>query len=183
MSEVGERYGTVAGDFETTLFGVSSESWSAPSPCTEWTARDVAQHVIGTHRQVRAALGDVTFEEIEADADLGAAWTSATMSIRGALDDPALATSKTVEGPFGEQTLETLVGNLLCADTLIHTWDLARATGQNDRLDAVAAEKALEFLLPLDERIRRPGAFAPKMDPPASADAQARLLAFTGRAG
>ena len=105
------------------------------------------------------------------------------MSIRHALDDPALATSKTVEGPFGEQTLETLVGNLLCADLLIHTWDLARATGQNDRLDAVAAEKALEFLLPLDERIRRPGAFAPKMDPPAGADAQARLLAFTDRAG
>jgi uncharacterized protein (TIGR03086 family) len=105
------------------------------------------------------------------------------MAIRGALDDPLLAASKTVEGPFGEQTLESLVGNLLCADTLIHTWDLARATGQDDRLDAAAAEKALEFLLPLDERIRRPGAFSPKFDPPAGADAQAQLLAFTGRAG
>ena len=183
MSEVSERYATVAGDFETTLFGVSPGSWSAPSPCIEWTARDVAVHVIDTHRHVRAALGDVAFEAVGPGADLGGAWTSATWAIRGALDDPLLADSKTVEGPFGEQTLESLVGNLLCADTLIHTWDLARATGQNDRLDAVAAEKALEFLLPLDERIRRPGAFAPKMDPPASADAQARLLAFTGRAG
>jgi uncharacterized protein (TIGR03086 family) len=183
MSEVRERYGTVAGDFETTLVGVSPSRWSAPSPCTEWTARDVALHVIDTHRRVRAALGDVAFEEVDSGADVGGAWTSATMAIRGALDDPLLAASKTVEGPFGEQTLESLVGNLLCADTLIHTWDLARATGQDDRLDAAAAEKALEFLLPLDERIRRPGAFAPKFDPPAGADAQARLLAFTGRAG
>ena len=33
-------------------------------------------------------------------------------------------------GMFGEQTFESLVGRLVCSDTLIHTWDLARATGQ-----------------------------------------------------
>jgi len=181
MSEVSQRYRTVADGFEAKLFGVSAERWWSPSPCTEWTARDIAVHVINTHRRVRAALGDVSFEEVDPDSDLGAEWTSATEAVRDALDNQSLAT-KTVGGQFGEQPFESLVGRLLCADTLIHTWDLARATGQDDRLDKEAAEKALEFLTPIDEAIRRPGGFAPKLDPPAGADVQVRLLAFTGRA-
>ena len=83
---------------------------------------------------------------------------------------------------FGEQPFESLVGRLLCADTLIHTWDLARATGQDDRLDEEAAERALDFLTPIDDAIRGPGGFAPKLKAPPGADARARLLAFTGRA-
>jgi uncharacterized protein (TIGR03086 family) len=122
----------------------------------------------------------VSFEGVDADADLRAEWTSATDAIRAVLMDEPLA-SQTVSGVFGEQPFESLVGRLLCADTLIHTWDLARATGQDDRLDEHAAEKALEFLTPIDEAIRRPGGFAPKLEPPPGADAQTRLLAFTGR--
>ena len=68
-------------------------------------------------------------------------------------------------GMFGEQTFESLVCRLLCADTLLHTWDLARATGQDDRLDPAAVAAALEFLGPLDEAIRRPGGFAAKIEP------------------
>jgi uncharacterized protein (TIGR03086 family) len=181
MTEVSDRYGTIADSFDATLCGVGADAWSAASPCVEWTARDVAVHVIDTHRRVRATLGDVSFEEVEPDADLRGAWTSATEGIRAVLDDEGLA-SRTVGGVFGEQPFESLVGRLLCADTLIHTWDLARATGQDDRLDEEAVQKAMEFLTPIDEAIRRPGGFAPKLDPPPGADAQARLLAFTGRA-
>jgi uncharacterized protein (TIGR03086 family) len=182
MTEVSDRYGTIAGGFETRLRGVGADKWSSSSPCDEWTARDIVVHVIGTHRRVRATLGDVSSEDLDPDADLAAEWTSATNAVRAVLVDESLA-SKTVGGMFGEQPFESLVGRLLCADTLVHTWDLARATGQDDRLDEQAAEKALEFLTPIDEAIRRPGGFAPKLDPPPGADAQASLLAFTGRAG
>jgi hypothetical protein len=43
-----------------------------------------------------------------------------------ALDDEARA-SKLMSGMFGEETFASLVGRLVCADTLIHTWDLAQA--------------------------------------------------------
>ena len=180
MTEVSDRYEAIADGFQARLLGVSPESWSSASPCYDWTARDVAVHVITTHRRVRAALGDVSFEDVDPDADLTDGWNSATEAIRSALIDETLA-SKTVGGMFGEQPFASLVGRLLCADTLVHTWDLARATGQDDRLDQAAAEQALEFLTPMDEAIRRPGGFAPKLDPPPGADAQTRLLAFTGR--
>jgi uncharacterized protein (TIGR03086 family) len=180
VSEVSDRYARVAGGFETKLVGVSADRWSSRSPCAEWTARDVALHVINTHRRVRAALGDVPAEEVDPDADLRAAWSSATEAVRTALTDQSQA-SRTVGGMFGEQPFESLVSRLLCTDTLLHTWDLARATGQDDTLDEEAAEKALEFLAPLDDAIRRPGGFAPKLDPPDGAGVQARLLAFAGR--
>jgi hypothetical protein len=83
---------------------------------------------------------------------------------------------------FGEQTFESVVSRLLCSDTLFHTWDLARATGQDDNLDADAVAKSLEFLTPMDEAIRRPGGFAAKIDPDPDADTQTRWLNFDGRA-
>jgi uncharacterized protein (TIGR03086 family) len=182
VSEVSERYAIVADGFAARLAGMTDDKTSGPSPCTEWTARDVVAHVINVHRRVRAALGDVAAAEVDLDADLEAQWSSARDAIRTALDDRRLAT-QTVGGMFGEQPFEALVGRLLCADTLVHTWDLARATGQDDRLDAEAATLALEFLTPMDEAIRRPGGFGPKVETPPGADAQARLLSFAGRAG
>jgi uncharacterized protein (TIGR03086 family) len=88
----------------------------------------------------------------------------------------------TVGGMFGEQPFESLVARLLCSDTLIHTWDLARATGQDERLDPGAVARSEAFLAPIDEAIRRPGGFAPKIEPPADADEQTRFLNFCGRA-
>jgi uncharacterized protein (TIGR03086 family) len=181
MSETSDRYARVADGFEAKMRAVPGEKWSSSSPCDEWTARDVALHVINTHRRVRAALGDVSADEVGSDADVTAAWAAATEAVRAALKEPSLA-SKTVGGMFGEQPFESLVGRLLCADTLIHTWDLARATRQDCALDPDAAEKALEFLTPIDDAIRRPGGFAPKLTPPDGADAQMKLLAFAGRA-
>lgn len=180
MSEVSQRYALVADGFAARLAAMTPDKWSAPSPCTDWTARDVVVHVINTHRRVRASLGDVSAAEVDPEDHLEAQWSSATAAIRDALADEALA-SKTVGGMFGEQPFEALVGRLLIADTLIHTWDLARATGQDERLDEDAASKALEFLSPIDEAIRRPGGFGPKLEPPPGADAQTRLLAFAGR--
>jgi uncharacterized protein (TIGR03086 family) len=181
MTEVIDRYRAIADGFQAGLFGVSSSGWSSVSPCDGWTARAVAVHVIDTHRRVRAALGDVSFEEVDPEFAITAEWTSATEAIGAALMDESLA-SKTVGGMFGEQPFASLVGRLLRADTLIHTWDLARATDQDDRLDEGGAERALAFLTPIDDAIRRPGGFAPKLNPPPGADAQARLLAFAGRA-
>ncbi len=180
MSEISDRYATIAGGFAARVAGVPADRWSAPSPCEDWTARDVVTHVVNTHRRVLATVNGTQPETVGPDDDLVARWADATAEISRALADETVA-STTVGGMFGEQTFESLVGRLLCADTLVHTWDLARATGQDERLDAAAARRALEFLTPIDEAIRRPGGFGPKIELPAGADEQARLLAFCGR--
>jgi hypothetical protein len=77
---------------------------------------------------------------------------------------------------------EQLVGTLLSADTLIHTWDLARGAGLDENLDARSVAAVLAFMMPNDELLRVPGGFGPALEPPAGADEQVRLLCFAGRA-
>ncbi|HWB65906.1 MAG TPA: TIGR03086 family metal-binding protein [Mycobacteriales bacterium] len=182
MTEVADRYRRIADGFTTRLDGVAADGWDAASPCDEWTGRDIVEHVVATHRRVRAALDGTEAEPVDPEGDLRAQWRAARAEIESALADPVMATT-VVGGMFGEQPFESLVGRLLCADTLIHTWDLARATGQDDRLDPDGVAKAFEFLTPIDEAIRRPGGFGPKLEPPTDADEQARFLAFCGRSG
>jgi uncharacterized protein (TIGR03086 family) len=180
VSEVARSYAAVAAGFEARLRGVGTGQWASPSPCREWTAADVVDHVILTHRRVLGSLRGTEAEPLSEADDRLACWVAARRDVEAALADPAQA-SATVGGMFGEQPFESLVGRLLCADTLFHTWDLARATGQDDRLDPAAVERAIEFLTPIDEAIRRPGGFGPKIVPPDGADVQTRLLNFGGR--
>jgi uncharacterized protein (TIGR03086 family) len=182
MSEVTDRYGAIADGFEARLRGVAPDGWSASSPCTDWTARDVATHVIQTHRRVRSSVDGSEPVDVDTEGDLRAQWAVARAAIDEALADPALS-SKTIGGVFGEQPFESLVSRLLCADTLVHTWDLARATGQPEALDPSGVAEAAAFLSTIDEAIRRPGGFAPKIDPAPGADEQTAFLNFCGRAG
>ncbi|MDQ6783209.1 MAG: TIGR03086 family metal-binding protein [Actinomycetota bacterium] len=181
MSEVSNRYERVGDGFGSRLRRITPEQWAVPTPCSEWDVRELVAHVIATHGRMVANLESSPPQEVDAAEDLTVHWPKASAAVRAALADPDRA-SRTVSGMFGEQSFESLVGRLLCADTLFHTWDLARATGQEEQLDPEAVAKAMEFLVPLDEAIRRPGGFAPKIDPPADADPQTRLLNFGGRA-
>lgn len=134
------------------------------SPCTGWTARNVVTHVVDTPWRALSSVQGPDLQAAGPEDDLLLMWGRATGAMRGALDDP-IRSSTTVGGMFGEQPFESLAGRRLCSDTLIHTWDLARATGQDESLDEDAATKALEFLTPLDGAIRRPGGFAAKIEP------------------
>jgi len=109
----------------------------------------------------KSGSGRRSFEEIDPGSELRAEWTSATKSTRDILNDQSLAT-KQAGGQFGKQPIESLVGRLLCARTVIYTWELARATGQDDRLNNNSAEEPLWFL-DVDRRGHRsPGWVCPK---------------------
>jgi len=180
MTEIADRYRRVADGFTSRVEGIGAPQWSAPTPCTDWTVRELVSHVIGTHRAVHANVRGEPAAEVDAEGDLGAQWQAARAEIAGALEDPATANT-VVGGMFGEQPFESLVSRLLCADTLVHTWDLARATGQDETLDPVATASAFAFLTPIDDAIRRPGGFAPKINPAHDADEQTLFLNFCGR--
>ncbi|MCA1712361.1 MAG: TIGR03086 family protein [Actinobacteria bacterium] len=180
MTEVAQRYGRIADAFTGRLTAVPPGTWTSASPCEGWTAHDVAKHVVDTHRRILTRLSGGDPTPPDTDEDLAAAWSVESEAVRAALADPARAATE-VQGMGGSQPFEELVSGVLCADTLLHTWDLARATGQDERLDPGAAEAAYAFLQPNDEMLRVPGGFGPKVDPPDGADVQTQLLCFTGR--
>jgi uncharacterized protein (TIGR03086 family) len=67
-------------------------------------------------------------------------------------------------------------------DALIHTWDLATATGQHATLDPELVEACIEMFLPdMPERGRASGLVGPAVAVPEDAPPQARLLAAMGR--
>ncbi|MCL5048630.1 MAG: TIGR03086 family metal-binding protein [Firmicutes bacterium] len=176
--EVLKRYSLVAEDFAHRLANVTPAQLHLPTPCHEWDVSRLITHVIETNFRVGAQV-DSSNQHRSAD-DFVSQWETAKSLITDLLANEATANQMT-SGMFGEQSFASLVGRLLCADTLFHTWDLAKATSQDTNLNQDAVEKAFAFLEPLDEAIRRPGGFAPKITSAPDADLQTRFLNFGGR--
>jgi hypothetical protein len=114
---------------------------------------------------------------VDEKADLAAAWREIGAGLVEAMDDPACAEVQ-LPTPVGPMPFAEVV-EALPEDMLIHTWDLARATGGDEQLDAVA--HVFEKFRPLDEALRQPWAFGPKITPPPGADVQTEFLCFVGR--
>lgn len=180
MTNEQPHYFRIANGFDTVLRGVQENQWSLPTPCTDWDVRALAIHVVETHRRVYSMIAEDVGEVEVGDQDVLGAWAQATGAIQSAISDPARA-STPVRGRSGEQPFSSLVAGLLSMDTICHTWDLARATGQDEQLDADALLKLHEVMMPMDDAIRVPGGFAPRIEPSSDASAQTRFLNFAGR--
>lgn len=180
MTSDADRYARVAEGFTSRIEAVREDQWSSPSPCDGWAARDVAAHVIRTHRAVLARLEGSEPPDPDPDADLVADWHAARDAVTQALADPS-ASATVLGGMFGDQTFASMVGRMVCTDTLVHTWDLARAGGLDETLDPEAMAAGMAFLGPMSDAIRGPGGFAPPLPAAEDADPQTAFLSFCGR--
>jgi uncharacterized protein (TIGR03086 family) len=77
--------------------------------------------------------------------------------------------------------LDRAVDQFYTADVFMHTWDLARATGQDDRLDAGLCGQLLAGMEQFEEAMRSSGEFGARVEVPEDAEPQIRLLGFIGR--
>lgn len=180
MAQVIDRFRRAADGFAARIEATSADAWSAPSPCADWTARDVVEHTVGGVGSVAGAvLG--TPEPVTAQTDLAQAWRTLEQNILHALADPELAARTMRAGPLGEMTFQDAVGGLGITEVLVHTWDLARAVCGDERLDPELVLACYDYLKPMDEMIRSPRVYGPKVEPPAGADIQTEFLCFLGR--
>ena len=88
--------------------------------------------------------------------------------------------------PWGEEYSGATLVDMHLAELATHAWDLARATGQLDRLDPSLALPALDgaraMIKPQYRNMVELGApFAAEVAPPPGADDWERLAAFMGR--
>jgi uncharacterized protein (TIGR03086 family) len=180
MSDTAQRYRLIASGFDSRVNAISGDGWNAPSPCAEWSARGVVGHVVGNHRWLAAKVRGGEPEPMTDEEDPAEAWRGAYGAVLAMTEDPA-AMATMVEGPMGEMPFEQMLGNFVCMDVLVHTWDLARAVGADERLDEASVIGAYETMKPLDDQMRQPGVFDPKLEPPAGADTQTEFLYFLGR--
>ena len=149
----------------------------APTPCDRWDVRDLLNHMLETqHYFVGSARGDENASPPSGDPAgdvLGDNPTEAFATVR----NRALRA-------FGDPAHADKVGPMLpiaMADTLVHGWDVARATGQDTRMPDGLAEAALAAIDGKLTDEQRGASFAPALHVPDDASAQDRLLAYTGR--
>jgi uncharacterized protein (TIGR03086 family) len=182
MSEIADRYRRVAAGFTERVDAVPAGSWDNPSPCEGWTARDVVGHLT---EWVPAFLDSAGGPELSGGPsvhdDPAGAWAALDAGIQALLDDPVASAAEIHHPRAGTHRLDDAVGMFFLGDVLLHTWDLARATGLDDTLDADVVHDMLTGMEPLDEVIRVGGQYGPRVEVAADADEQTRLIAFTGR--
>lgn len=183
MSVNTDKYRTAVKGFSAVLDAVPTDQWDAVSPCDGWTARHVVGHLIGGCQMVSAVetgkAPDFSDPVGAAGKDPAKSYAKARELALGALTEENLA--KKVQSPMGEMPLDQMIGMFITSDVLIHTWDLAKAAGIDVTLDPGLVDETYNALLPLDAAIRMPNVFGPKVEPPAGADAQTKLMCFTGR--
>ena len=165
---------------------VSQDLWHAPTPCTEWDARQVANHIIGenlwageifqgkTVAQVGSSLdGDLTGD------DPAAAYRRSVEVARQAIEAPG-AMEATCHLSFGDYSGDDYASQLFM-DTLLHGWDIAKGTGQDVRLDAELVARCLPIAEELTGKFRAAGVFGDDLPVAEDADQQTKLLALVGR--
>lgn len=177
-----DEHRRIAGVFTDRVRGVRPEAWDSPAPCEGWAARDVVRHLVEWFPDfLKAGAGVELPNGPSVDDDPVAAWTVHSDGVQALLDDPA-TTTKVLSNPhIGEVPLDQAVDRFYTADVFMHTWDLARATGQDERLDPKKCAQLLEGMLPMDDVLRGSGQFGPRVEVPEDADVQTRMLAFIGR--
>ncbi|MBL7490867.1 TIGR03086 family protein [Frankia sp. AgB1.9] len=175
-----ERHRAVAAGFTDRVLG--TKDWDAPTPVPEWTARDVVRHLCEWFPGFLAAgTGIELAQGPSVDEDPVAAWQVHADAVQALLDDPATTDRKLRHPMVGEHPLAPAVDQFYTVDIFMHTWDLARATGQDDSLDPDLCAVLLAGMEPIEGLLRDSGQYGPRVEVPAGSGAQTRLLAFIGR--
>jgi uncharacterized protein (TIGR03086 family) len=180
MSDTVERWQQTAQAFRRRYDQLTDSHWARPTPCSEWTVRDLVDHAVGTQVRFGGLLG------LEAPEAPGATeapdWATVQAAMQRLLSRPgALEGSVAVPTLGGDLGREQVV-DICTNDLLLHTWDLSRAIGADDRLPPRPVSACYAWMQQMPaEIIRSPGRFAPALDVAGDADEQTKLLAFAGR--
>ncbi|WP_433469876.1 TIGR03086 family metal-binding protein [Spirillospora sp. CA-128828] len=180
-----EQFVRALDGFEAVLAAAPADRWLSPSPCEGWAAIDVAGHVTAGLLvvEMRAAgrplpQDDPDWREV-AGEDPVASWREVRTRMTAELTQEAL--DRQVELALGLRITLREWLEQYPLELLVHTWDLAQATGQSGVLDADLVGPALETARRMAPRGREAGMVGPEVAVSGDADDQARLLALFGR--
>ena len=168
--------------------GTKEDQLDDPTLCTEWTVRDIINHITGgaTMFAISAKEGVVPDELVgqlmggdNLGDDFRGAFAAATAKAMAAYAEPGVM-EKVVTLPFGVMPAGVAL-NIAVFDVATHACDLAKATGQT-----VDDEELLETALALGKAMIGPefrvdGVFKAEQPAPEGCTTADRLLAFAGR--
>jgi uncharacterized protein (TIGR03086 family) len=162
--------------------GVRADQYGRPTPCTEWDVRALLGHMVGVMVNMERGVsgGELLpdMNNIDLDDDVAAQF--------GAASERTLAAWRT-NGLDGEVNVgagampAALGASINLVDTTAHTWDLARATGQDGAIPDSLAATSLQVAEGFVDGVRQFAGIAPAIAVPADASPTARFVAYMGR--
>ncbi len=182
MRNPADEHRRIAGAFTATVERTAPAAWDNNAPPEGWAARDVVRHLVEWFPAfLQGATGITLPAGPSVDDDPVGAWRTQTDAVQALLDDPATAEREHDLPHLGTMALGQAIDMIYTGDVFLHRWDLARATGQDERLDPNKCAEMLEGMLAMEEVLRESGQYGPRVHVPDDADVQTKLLAFIGR--
>jgi uncharacterized protein (TIGR03086 family) len=182
--DVVELHRRAVSAFGERVEGVSDAAWRQPTPCNEWDVRALVDHLVVENLWVPPLVAGKRIDEVTDIPDgevLGddpqRAWDRSAAAALGAAE--GASPDATTHLSFGDVPTAEYLWQLTI-DALVHAWDLARATGQNETFDADLVAACADWFDGVEDAYRAAGVIGPAVDPD-SDDALARLLGRLGR--
>jgi uncharacterized protein (TIGR03086 family) len=175
--------GTVAA-WNQQVAAVEDGDWDRPTPCSEWTVRELVNHVAGEDLWTVPLVNGSTIEEVGdrfdgdllGDAPATVALDAAAAAVSAVV--PRIPDGGTVHLSYGEERLEEYLMQL-SADHLVHGWDLAVAVGARPQLDPDLVTGVAAWFAEREDLYRSAGIIGPRTG--SSDDPLADLIAGFGR--
>lgn len=180
MEDVAARYRRLATRMTELIAAVPEDAWSRPSPCEGWTARDLVGHLIDVHGRFEALVGRKLVDHPPVEEDPLGAWEAVRDQMQQDLDDPARRDQE-YDGRLGRSTFGKSVDGFVGFDLVVHGWDLARATGQDDTIDPADVRWVTAMVERMGDVMRENKVISDPVEPAPDASEQERMLAALGR--
>lgn len=175
-----EQHREVAANFAAKVDRVAD--WSAPAPVAGWTARDVVAHLVDWSRSLLGSAEGLTLAPVPPVAgDPAEAWRRHSEQMQTILDNPKSLDLELTEGHFGTQPWLQAFETFYLPDIFMHTWDLARASGQESGLDQATCAAMLQGMEEQEETLRASGQFGERQPVADDASSEEKLMALIGR--
>jgi uncharacterized protein (TIGR03086 family) len=173
--ELLDRY-RVASEWTASKVAGAAARLDTPTPCDDWDVRTLLNHMVNTQQYfVRSARGEQVALPSSPPPD----------GLIG--DDPATTYERAREetiSTFAEDGVIERTGpslGIAFTDTLLHGWDVAKATGQDTTMPDGLAAAAYGIVHGAFTDEQRQGVFKPEITVSDDASPQEKLLAYTGR--
>ena len=174
-----ELYEAASKRTRQTIAGAKPDQMEGSTPCNEWDVKALMDHIIGGAAYFSAALlGEEPKGPPEANSPAEAYDVLAAKVVEAA-NTPGSLERKT-QSPVGEMSGgEFLFGAFM--DTVVHGWDLAKATGQDTTLNGEHVEIIYQAFAPGMDGLRENGLIGPEVEIPEDASTQDKMLGMMGR--
>ena len=182
--DVDEVHRRAVEGWQDKVDAVGPDTWGNDTPCTDWSVRDLVNHVVGEELWMVPLLQGATIADVgdQFDGDvLGDDPAATARSASAAALDVAgqlLPAGGQVHLSYGDEDAAQYAWQLT-ADHLIHGWDLAMGTGQDTTLEPALVTAVAVWFAGWEELYREGGAIGPRA--PLTGDPQTDLLAAFGR--